>query len=218
MCEFNFGNGIIPNARKTSCRRDWDGVWSRFLSHEVTQGHAGPPWPQLPPGLLPASSSALCWDRPVAPPPSLCPGIQISASSSAVLSNPYCAVPTQATGAPARGHTTSLCLSGVCSDSAVEPSLARRGHPSSGLCICSLGPLGLHGGPAAPCPASTGPAGTARAPLLVTGTVCVLPCVGTGTDQDKRPHGQSLDVPQDDAPGTWVQSLTSQLGLLSLPA
>lgn len=132
--EFNFGNGILLNARKANCGRDWDGVWSRFLSHEVTQGHAGPPWPHCPRAFsLPPTHPCAGTGCAGAPPPSLRPGIQVSASSSAVLRAPDYAVPTQATGAPARGHTTSLCLPGVHPDLVGRTVAHRHGHPLTWL-------------------------------------------------------------------------------------
>lgn len=107
--EFNFENGILLSARKTSRGRDWDGVWSRFLSHEVTRGRAGPPWPHCPQAFsLPPTHPCAGTGCPGAPPPSLRPGTQIAASSSAVLGAPYYAVPTQATGAPAPGTDHAL--------------------------------------------------------------------------------------------------------------
>lgn len=78
-----------------------------------------------------------------------------------------------------------------------EQSLTDMATPSPGSCICSPGPLGLHGGPTGPCPASTGPTGTALAPLPGDqNCLCCFPVAGPELIRTRDPTGRVSTSPR----------------------
>lgn len=165
--------------QKDPCGRvfgDQDCMWSRFITHRVTQSHTGSCWPALAPAtprpspclhVTPVPGQSVQW-----PGASLQPHPLLSALVSGPLYArwlslvpPYRAAPTHATGAPTRGQRTSLCLPGL------HPDLAARAvthhspdaaTPSPGPCTCA---------PALPAPR---PPGWSRS--SVSGPCLCQPC------------------------------------------